>query len=106
MPEKRSFYEKLARERGYDTADSVTGSLSLLVAADPAENSSKLVKARKLSVKILALEEFLQSSAVLPEAAAAEEQPDLFAAPPAAPASEVQPVPEAPGMEEEQPELF
>ena len=104
MPEKRSFYEALARERGYDTADSVTGNLSLLVAADPAENSSKLVKARKLGVKILALEEFLRNGALLSEPE--EEQPDLFTAPPAASVPEVQLLQKNPETEEEQPELF
>jgi len=32
MPEKRSYYENLARERGYHPVDTVTSSLSLLVA--------------------------------------------------------------------------
>ena len=59
MPEKRSFYEKLARERGYAPADSVTSSLALLVAADVNENSTKLKNARKFGVKIVSLEEFL-----------------------------------------------
>ena len=107
MPEKRSWYEAFARERGYNTADSVTKELSLLVAADPAENSSKLVKARKLGVKIVPLEEFLQSGSPLP---AAEEEkgepPDLFAIPPA-PAVPEEPLNrKEPAAEEEQPELF
>ena len=43
MPEKRSFYEKLARERNLRPVDSVTSSLSILVAADISGNSSKLL---------------------------------------------------------------
>ena len=108
MPEKRSFYEALARKRGYGTADSVTSTLALLVAADVNDNSSKLVKARKLGIKILALEDFLASpSTVSPPASpsrpeAEEEQPELFAPePPSAP-----PSPPAAPEETEQPELF
>lgn len=59
MPEKRSYYEKLATAHGYRSADDVTSSLSLLVAADPAENSGKLKKAAKLGVKVVSLDEFL-----------------------------------------------
>jgi len=59
MPEKRSFYEKLAQERGYAPMDSVTAKLSLLVAADVNDSSSKLKNARKLGVKIVSLDEFL-----------------------------------------------
>ena len=61
MPQKRSRYEKLARANGFSPADSVTASLSLLVAADPGENSSKLVKARKLGIPVQSLEEWLGS---------------------------------------------
>ncbi|MCI5778466.1 MAG: helix-hairpin-helix domain-containing protein [Lentisphaeria bacterium] len=59
MPEKRSFYEKLASERGYQPVDAVSSSLTLLVAADVAEESSKLRNARKFGVKIVPLAEFL-----------------------------------------------
>ena len=59
MPEKRSYYEKLAREHGYEPAGSVTAGLSLLVADDVNENSSKLKNARNLGVKIISLDEFL-----------------------------------------------
>lgn len=59
MPEKRSYYEKLATAHGYRSADDVTSSLSLLVAADPAENSGKLKKAARLGVKVVSLDEFL-----------------------------------------------
>lgn len=63
MPEKRSFYENLARERGYRPVDSVTAALTLLVAADINDNSSKLRNARKYGVPILPLQEFLAGDA-------------------------------------------
>ena len=59
MPEKRSYYEKLAVEKGYAAVDSVTSALTLLVAADPAASGGKLDKARKFGVKIVSLDEFL-----------------------------------------------
>jgi len=59
MPEKRSYYEQLAASRGYQAVDAVTKELTLLVAADPQENSSKLDKARKQNVKIMSLAEWL-----------------------------------------------
>lgn len=59
MPEKRSYYEGLARESGYDPADSVTSSLTLLVCMDPEENSSKLKKARHENIRSLQLDDWL-----------------------------------------------
>ena len=59
MPEKRSFYESLAREYGMEVASQVTESLTLLVAADPAEQSTKLDRARKWGTQIISPEEFL-----------------------------------------------
>ena len=59
MPEKRSYYVALAEKRGMVFADSVTSSLSLLVAMDPTENSSKLKKARNLGIPIQSLDEWL-----------------------------------------------
>ena len=59
MPEKRSFYEKLAAERGFRAVDSVTAALTLLVAADVNDSSTKLRNARKAGVKIVSLDEFL-----------------------------------------------
>ncbi len=61
MPEKRSYYVALAEKAGYQAVDSATASLSLLVAMDPNENSSKLKNARKLGIPILSLEEWLNS---------------------------------------------
>ncbi len=80
MPEKRSYYEKMAQRAGYEPADSVTSSLTLLVAADPGENSSKLTKARKLGIRILSLQEWLseQNPATETVQDLPPEQPDLF----------------------------
>ena len=66
MPEKRSFYEKLAAERGYRPVDSVSSTLALLVAADVNASGSKLQAARRLGLKIVSLEEFLASAAPAP----------------------------------------
>ena len=63
MPEKRSFYEELARRAGYEPVDAVTKDLALLVAADSTGSGSKLTAARKHGVKIVALDEFLQTAA-------------------------------------------
>lgn len=60
MPEKRSFYENLAAEHGYEAVDSVSQSLSLLVTADISSNSSKTGKAKKLGIPIVELQEFLR----------------------------------------------
>lgn len=59
MPEKRNHYEKLAEANGYAAADDVTSALSLLVAADVNDASSKLKKAAKLGVRIVSLADFL-----------------------------------------------
>ncbi|MBQ4107345.1 MAG: hypothetical protein IJC73_07185 [Lentisphaeria bacterium] len=59
MPDRRSRYAALAEKHGYEAVDSVSGSLDLLVAADPSEQSTKLNQARHLNIRILALEEFL-----------------------------------------------
>lgn len=77
MPEKRSFYEKLAEDNGYTAVDSVTKELSLLVAADPDASGGKLDKARKFNVRIVSLDDFIASL----ESGATDEgsEPDLFA---------------------------
>jgi len=59
MPEKRSYYEELAKTKGFQAVDSVSKELGLLVAADVNAASSKLVKAAKLGVKIIALDDFI-----------------------------------------------
>ncbi len=76
MPEKRSFYEKLASQRGYTPMDSVTAKLKLLVAADVNDTSSKLKNARKLGVQIVSLDEFL---AMPPLTAETENKPETAA---------------------------
>ena len=77
MPEKRSFYESLAREYGMEVADQVTESLTLLVAADPAEQSTKLERAKKWGTLIISPDEFLKRCPPK-ESAAQEEQLSLF----------------------------
>ena len=59
MPEKRSYYERLASENGYVAVDAVSRDLSLLVAADIYASGGKLDKARKFNVKIISLDDFL-----------------------------------------------
>lgn len=61
MPEKRSYYEDLARKAGYEPADSVNANLSLLVCMDLTDNSSKLQKARKNNVPVIQLDEWLNT---------------------------------------------
>lgn len=78
MPEKRSYYEKLARVHGYEPTDDVTRDLALLVAAAPAENSSKLKKAQKASIRIAALDEWLREIGEAPAENPAPRQSDLF----------------------------
>ena len=60
MPEKRSYYEKLALDNGFQPVDDVSSKLSLLVAADPAASGGKLNKAAKAGVKTISLDEFLE----------------------------------------------
>lgn len=80
MPEKRSYYEKLAEARGYESADSVTASLSLLVTAEADSASSKALKAAKLGVKVMTLAEWLRSpdtqTAELPQKNASDPEKD------------------------------
>ena len=61
MPEKRSWYENLARQHGYECSDSVSASLSLLVTAEADSNSSKAVKAAKLGIQVLPLADWLKT---------------------------------------------
>ncbi len=74
MPEKRSFYETLAREHGYEPADSVNADLSVLVCMDENENSSKLKKARKGNIRIVQLDNWLAEIKDQPAPAAAPVQ--------------------------------
>jgi len=59
MPEKRSYYENIAKQKGYLPVDSVSKKLDLLVAADLNDNRGKLQKARKLGIKVISLDQFL-----------------------------------------------
>ena len=59
MPEKRSFYENLACDAGYEPVGDAGATLFLLVADDPGGNSSKLRNARKYGTRIISLDEFL-----------------------------------------------
>ena len=77
MPEKRSYYESLAAENGYEAVDSVTASLSLLVAADGESDSTKARKAAKLGVKVLPLTQWLAT--LSGEKKEAPPEDDLFA---------------------------
>ena len=72
MPEKRSFYQNLAAQRNMKAVDSVSSSLSLLVAADVNGSSSKLAAARKFGVRIVSLDEFLNSDAETANESASE----------------------------------
>lgn len=67
MPEQRSFYEDMARSRGYEPVDTVTSDLAVLVAVDISGNSSKLSKARSAGIKILSLDEWLTETQNTPE---------------------------------------
>ena len=60
MPEKRSFYEKMAVSAGYQPVSDVSKELNLLVAMDPTATGGKLDKAAKYGVKTISLDEFLQ----------------------------------------------
>ena len=63
MPEKRSYYENIARKTGMRPVDSVTSSLDLLVTADLESGSSKIKNARKFGIKIITPDEFMQMRA-------------------------------------------
>jgi len=76
MPEKRSYYENLAREHGYEAADSVTASLSLLVTAEADSTSSKAVKAAKLGVRVMTLADWLKSLQEGPQTSEKEQKPE------------------------------
>ncbi len=79
MPEKRGYYEDLARAAGFEPLDSVVSGLAILVAQDVSGSSSKLDKARKAGVKVMALDEWLQTLAPKPAQAPPAHSP---AAPP------------------------
>ncbi len=75
MPEKRSFYEDLARSKGFEPVDTVSKELALLVAADLNGSGSKLTKAAKLGIKVVTLAEFLAMESAAAPAAPVSEEP-------------------------------
>ena len=80
MPEKRSYYENLARAAGFEPVGEANSTLSLLVADDPAGDSSKLRNARKFGIRIVSLEDFLRelNSTPPPEISGDALQGELF----------------------------
>jgi DNA ligase (NAD+) len=50
----KSYFEKLIREKGHDYTDTFNREVTHLVAADPDSGSSKLQKARKLNIPVIA----------------------------------------------------
>ncbi|MCP3968458.1 MAG: hypothetical protein GY750_18970 [Lentisphaerae bacterium] len=61
MPEKRSYYEKLALEHGYEPSDHVNKELSLLIALNPDGSGGKIKKARAAGVRVMGLDEWLKA---------------------------------------------
>lgn len=59
MPEKRAYYEALAKDYGYEPTKSATKSLSILVCMDPNSNSGKLKNAMKNGTEIISVQEFM-----------------------------------------------
>lgn len=60
MPEKRVYYEVMARENNMEPVNTVTKDLNLLVISDENLVSSKRDKAEKLNVEIMLLENFIK----------------------------------------------
>lgn len=81
MPESRSYYETLASANGFEPASSVTKDLAILVAQDINSGSSKLAKAAKAGVKIMALDDWLASlngvQAPIPTPAHVQKEPPV-----------------------------
>jgi DNA ligase (NAD+) len=61
MPQKRSYYESMAKANDYMPVDTVTKELSLLVTANIDSESSKFKKARAAGIEIITLDEWLKS---------------------------------------------
>jgi len=59
MPEKRSYYESIASEYGYEPVKSATKTLSVLVCVDPNSGSNKLKNAAKNGTEIISVKEFM-----------------------------------------------
>ena len=78
MPQKRSYYEKLAAENGFDAVSAVTKELSILVALAPTSGGGKISKAAKAGVKIVTLDDWLKSIENSKEEATETAEDDLF----------------------------
>lgn len=61
MDHPRSYYQKMARDKGWNPVDSVSKTLDVLVVPDRSWTSSKTKNAEKFGVKILTLEEWLEN---------------------------------------------
>jgi len=62
MPEKRLFYENIAKNKGYTPVSKVSKELSILVVADVESKSSKTEKAKKLGIEILSLNDWMNEN--------------------------------------------
>ena len=60
MDKPRSFYEELAREKGYTPVSTVTKDLGLLVTTELDRASSKMTKAKSYGISIVTLDKFLE----------------------------------------------
>ncbi len=75
MPKKRDFYAQIAKQKGFLVVDDVHSDTTLLVCADPSAPSSKLSKAHKYNIQVMALNDWMPETMIQePE----EEQDDLF----------------------------
>lgn len=61
MDKPRSYYQKMAKDKGWNPVDSVSKTLDVLVVPDRSWTSSKTKNAEKFGVKILTLEEWLEN---------------------------------------------
>lgn len=59
MDKPRSYYEDLATKNGYTPSDRVGSDLTYLVCQDVSSTKGKMTKARKLGIKIITIQEFL-----------------------------------------------
>ena len=80
MPEKRSYYEQLAGERGLTPVSKVTKALTTLVVADTSSTSSKMKIAQKNGIEIIQLDDWLANKAIdnIEETAAQSEDKEDF----------------------------
>lgn len=62
MANSRSYYEKLAESKGFHPVNTVTKDLNILVTSEIDRKSSKIDKAKKLNIKIITLDEFLNNT--------------------------------------------